>query len=125
MSDRARIIQAMLEDPLNLACFLREYAVRNFQQVRILGPATDTRQGMIIFPCFRDILLLNKPPEDWAREFEIYELGPGWYITRTSDQLETGPFPTLQVAKAQAKLLAEDGGYLVLEKIPWATDTLQ
>ena len=122
---RYQIIVGMLEDPLNLACVLREIMrLQMNAEIKILPPPIVTTNGRHIYPTFRGFLRIKK--FSTVKNFEsidylidIFSTGDGiWYIAQ-QDATEIGPFDSLIKAKEEMVRLMTEEGYTVLEKCPW------
>ena len=124
MGDRYRLVAAMMEDPLNMACVLRELERLHTKSVGLLWyanspyltPVVRSRSGVWGFSrvqdCFYDF------PEEEQLLYAIMNDGKGYFII-TPDEGELGPFDTFDVAVEQAKTLAQNEGFIVLDEIPW------
>ncbi len=122
---RYQIIVGMLEDPLNLACVLREIMRLQLNaEIKILPPPIVTSSGRHIYPTFREFLRIKK--FSTVKNFEhidylidVFSTGDGiWYIAQ-QDGTEIGPFDSLNKAKGETVRLMQEEGYVVLEKCPW------
>jgi len=122
---RYAIIVGMLEDPLNLACAMRELIRRERQKGGIkLVPPPISILGRVFYLTFRDFLKLkylseSLNPDSFDFLAEIFSTGDGvWYIT-ISDGSEIGPFDSLKSCHVEVRNLLEPDGFIFLDKNPW------
>ena len=124
MSDRYQAICALLDDPLNVACFFREFQRRKLQNIKLLPPPIPRKGGGWVFPTFRYAMSEPIPSEvDFNHEldsaFEIYSDGKGWFVLSVVGDEELGPFDSDREALKQARGLAKGEGYIELAQMPW------
>lgn len=122
MSSRYKIIVGVLDDPLNLACVLRELRRREkVSSIKILPPSINVGEK-VMFPTFREYLRMKRiqptNPYEIDYEAELFETNEGWFITM-SDGNEVGPFDSLKQAKSEVCSIYSTMGYVILSKDPW------
>ena len=122
---RYAIIVGMLEDPLNLACAMRELMRLEREKGGLkLVPPPISISGRVFYPTFRDFLKIKKVSESLNPESidflaEIFSTGDGvWYIT-IPDGSEIGPFDSLKRCHVEVRNLLEPEGFIFLDKNPW------
>lgn len=125
MSDRYDVIEALMEDPLNLACVLRALKRRGGgQQARatLVGPSR-TLDGVLVYPTLPGLeaLASAKSAMFVDRAIEIFELYPGWYMNDVEKDEEYGPLDSLDAAVKAAEDLLQKRGVTILSEIPWET----
>jgi len=124
MSSRYQAIVALLDDPTNVAAFLREYQRRDLDKIKILPPAVPREGGGYVFPTFRTYMREVTPAEYGAKDsvdsvYDIYTDGKGWFVYSVHKDEELGPFDDRQAAFQQAVTLAGEDGWVLLDKRPW------
>lgn len=125
MSDRYNAIRALLDDPLNVACFLREYQRRGMGKSKLLPPPVPRKEGGWIFPTMRMLMSEVMPLKfdktaDVDSVYEVYSPGEdGWYVYCTHSDNEIGPFETPQTALSEARAQATRDGWVLLGGPPW------
>ena len=124
MSDRYKSIVAIMDDPVNLACILREFKRRSLSDSpsSLLVPPVPLKGGGWIYPTFEEALRKPRPkiyPSKDGVEVAmlVFEDGTGWFIF--DGENEVGPFDTEGLALSQAELLAKENNWVLLEKLPW------
>jgi len=123
MSDRYNTIIALLEDPLSMACVVREFERQSIDQMRFLPPPIPRDGGGWVFPAFEVAVKKPLPPSLKAGEqlefvFEVKTDGTRW-IVMTDDGSEIGPFWEGEVALKEAKNFAMEEGFILLSRMPW------
>lgn len=119
----------MLDDPLNLACIIRElHRRKRLDQIKVLPPPmyfdNNTR---VVYPTFKEVLKLKtmKPnilPQDIDYLAEAYDVGQNcWYIA-LADGTEVGPFTDLTRVLIEVPLILHD--YIPINEIPWDINDL-
>jgi hypothetical protein len=122
MSDRYDVIEALMEDPLNLACVLRILRLGGSEGTvgaTLVGPSR-MFDGILIFPTFLS-LVEAQTARDADRVIEIFELGPGWYMNDVEKEEEYGPLESLDAAVKAAEELLLKKGITILSEVPWET----
>lgn len=124
---RYEIISGMMEDPVNLACVMREILrieKRSGGVIKILPPPIEVSDNRFLYPSFREFLRMKKVsnkmnPESLDYLADIFTTGNGiWYIC-LSDGSEIGPFDNLKKAKDEVTRLFTNSGFRCLERSPW------
>lgn len=124
---RYEIIAGMLEDPVNLACVLREIHRREKKSggtIKLLPPPIKHSDARFLYPTFREYLRIKKVssvsnPETLDCLGEIFSTGDSiWYFS-LPDGSEVGPFDSFPKAKDNLELLFSNSGYFILDKVPW------
>lgn len=124
---RYEIIAGMLEDPVNLACVLREIHRREKKAggtIKLLPPPIKHSDARFLYPTFREYLRIKKVssvsnPETLDCLGEIFSTGDSiWYFS-LPDGSEVGPFDSFAKAKDNLELLFSHSGYFILDKVPW------
>jgi len=122
MSDRYDVIEALMEDPLNLACVLRVLRLGG-SEVRgvgatLVGPSR-MFDGVLIFPTLLGLEAVRNANPVVDRVIEIFELGPGWYMNDVEKEEEYGPLESLDAAVKAAEDLLRKRGVTILSEVPW------
>ena len=118
----------MLEDPLNLACVMRELRRRErVGTIKILPPPLGLREGRWIYPTFREYLRMKiadqiKNPEQVDYEAEVFPAESDNYYILFRDGNEVGPFDSLRSAEKELHNLFKSFGNVVLLEPPWDSE---
>jgi hypothetical protein len=129
MSNRYKAIVALLDDPMNMACVIREVLRQQMGQIRLLPPPIPREGGGWVFPTFSRAIKaplppILKPDQKVEFEFEIKTDGTRWVIL-TREGSEIGPFGEKEDALNEAHAFAMSDGFILLKKMPWDnTDVL-
>jgi|13_taG_2_1085334.scaffolds.fasta_scaffold03871_7 hypothetical protein len=124
---RYETIAGMLEDPLNLACVMREILRREKKSggsIKILPPPIKHSESRLFYPTFREFLRIKRfssvsDPESLDILVEVFSTGESiWYFS-LSDGSEVGPFGSCSSAQKEVERMFINSGYLFLEKPPW------
>jgi len=127
---RYRAVAAMMDDPLNRACLMREFFRRQLDQVKVLPPPVPRDGGGWVFPRMREAMAAPTPAS-YARNdepssvYEVYTDGTAWFVYSTDTDEEIGPFDEIPIALKEAKAVAKAAGYEFLERLPWEDQDLQ
>ena len=130
MSNRYATIVALLDDPLNVACVVREIIRQGFNHVQLLPPPLPRKGGGWVFPSFSMALReplpsILDPDQKIEFEFEVRTDGTRW-IVLTREGAEIGPFGDEEVALQEARVFAMGEGFILLNRMPWDnTDVLK
>lgn len=124
MSDRYSAITALLDDPLNVACFLREAQRRKIFKAKLLPPPVPRADGGWSFPTLLQIMREPlprevTPNEEWDSHYEVFQDDTGWFVLSVAKDEELGPFDSSQKARKEAVVLAEADGYTIMKSMPW------
>mgnify|MGYP001468792908 CR=1 FL=1 len=123
---RYEIIAGMMEDPLNLACVMREMLriERKNNGLKILPPPIKHSEVRYLYPTFREFLRMKRfssvqDPETLDCLAEVFSTGDSiWYFS-LPDGSEVGPFDSFKSAKQNGEQIFADSGYKILYKSPW------
>lgn len=122
---RYEIIAGMMEDPLNLACVMREMLriERKTGGLKLVPPPI-TVHNRVFYPTFREFLRMKKStntlnPETLDYMAEIFSTGDGIYYISLPDGSEIGPFDSLKRCHKEVRSLLEPNGFKFLDKPPW------
>ena len=117
MSDRYRMVAAMMDDPLNRACVHRELARRKHDR-ELLSPPLENETGEIGLVPIRSCLASPDPSTlSNLFLFSVFNDGSGFFVA--TEDGEIGPFDVIEPALSEMLRVAEDMGYRVLDTIPW------
>lgn len=113
----------MLDDPLNLACAMRELQRRS--SVKIAGPVIPRGTDSLVYPTFRELLRRGIPTKyptgaEVDSAAEIFYDGEIWFISIQDN--EAGPYDSKARAIEETETLLRNDGWLVIEKHPWEDD---
>jgi hypothetical protein len=118
--DRYKIISAMLKDPVNLACAMREISRKG---LKLLPPPRPLGDGYVFLSmehAEREGILDHYEPGDRVESvYLIYGSADSWYVLKTLEDSEVGPFDSRESALAAAKNFVTRDGYVLLEEAPW------
>ena len=118
MSARFETIKALMEDPLNLACFLK---VWNSRDVTLVSPKLKASKTEVWgWAAFRDIMKLGPKdlPDESSFIMSMFFDGSGWFVVIPGGE-EVGPFDTQDQAEDLVRSIAKKRKWLILSEIPW------
>lgn len=116
MSERFEAIKALMEDPLNLACFLKIWQGKD---VTLISPPMG-EDGLLGWVPFRELLKLGpgEVPSEGSFIMSIFFDGRGWFVSLPGGE-EVGPFDAKNEAEGLALRFARNKGWTILSDIPW------
>lgn len=123
-TDRYQAILAMMDDPMNMACVLRELQRRG--EPKIVPPPLKRELGKW-YPSL-DWSMRN--PQRWVNSIELSETpfaqvfltNSGWRASITAPDLEMGPYNTEDIATKELENFLKGEGYLLLTRSPWSEE---
>lgn len=122
MSERYDAIGAIMDDPLNLLCFVREYQRRRIGKF-LLPPIPRSEGGWAFLP-LKEAFKFSKGiliPPKYAGDvyYVVWEDGSNWFVLNPRVGEEAGPFDNSTVALKEATNLALSEGLQVMSSWPW------
>ncbi len=122
MSERYDAIAGIMDDPLNLLCFVREFHRRKVGKF-VLPPIPRAEGGWALLP-LKEAFKFSKGvtlPSRYSGDvyYVVYNDGNNWFVLNPRTEEEVGPFDSGDVALKEAADLASSEGLQVLNAWPW------
>ena len=127
MSERYDAIVGIMDDPLNLLCFVREFQRRKVGKF-LLPPVPRSEGGWALIP-LKEAFKFSKGamlPKKYSGDvyFQIWNDGSNWFVLNPRTDEEVGPFDSSTVALKEALDLASSEGLQVMTSWPWDAEDI-
>lgn len=127
MSERYDALVGIMDDPLNLLCFIREFQRRKVGKF-LLPPVPRSEGGWVLIP-LKEAFKFSKGivlPKKYTGDvyYQIWNDGSNWFALNPRTEEEVGPFDSSSVALKEAIDLASSEGLTVLPSWPWDAEDL-
>lgn len=128
MSNRYLALVGIMDDPLNLLCFAREFHRRKPGKF-LLPPVSRPEGGWALIPLKEGFRLYSSKslPLNFSGEiyYQVWQVGPQWFVLNPRTDEEVGPFDSEQVAIKEAQSLAVSEGLTLISSWPWDQDDVE
>jgi hypothetical protein len=127
MSNRYLAIFGLMDDPLNLLCFVREFHRRKLGKF-LLPPVPRPEGGWALISLKESFKLSGSCtlPLNFSGEvyYQVWSSGSQWFVLNPRNEEEVGPFDSAQVALKEAQSLAVAEGLTQINSWPWDQDDI-
>lgn len=131
MSQRYKAVVALLDDPVNFACVVREMNRRTRDKIspNMVCPPVPKGNGCV-YPTLREALRFGLPEKYEANDqsdsvAEIFWDTEDFFVLIRGMEEEIGPFDSLANAKKETERILELNDYTLLPKVPWDEEDLE
>jgi hypothetical protein len=128
MSNRYLALSGLMDDPLNLLCFVREFQRRKLGKF-LLPPVPRHEGGWALIPLkegFRFYKGFVLPPNFGGDTYyQIWSDGKNWFVLNPRTEEEIGPFDSGTIAIKEAQSLAQAEGLTLVQSWPWDQDDVE
>lgn len=125
MSNRYQAISGLMDDPLNLLCFVREFQRRKPGKY-LLPPVPRPEGGWALIPLKESFKLYKGGvlPLNFSGDvyYQVWNDGNNWFVLNPRTEEEVGPFDSGPVAIKEAQSLAQAEGLTLIPNWPWDGD---